>query len=1169
MASAYRAGGRPVNIVGRLTRALLLVLVLILLPPLLLLALLSSESGSDWSLQQAARMAQALGMELSLEHEAGSLLDRVQLKAVHFQGFGVDFSAEQLVLQWSPGALLERNLHVQTLQLQDVSLVLPPSTEKEAGPPQIPAIDLPVAVRIDQLGVVRLRILQGDTEQQFAALSLAASLDHRRLELRSLDVRMEGIRLGGELGMSPTAPHPIDGRLAVDVHPQLTGDDVGPVSGIVNLAGDALAPQIDLSLNMPRELHVKGRLRLDRIEPEFNLLAEWPELAWPLTGEGDVRAAGGRLVLEGKANDYRLELSAQLDGKQLPPSALEMRAHGDLGGLRIELLRLVTLGGELLAKGAVSWERVPSWDLLIDAHKLDPGRYLADWPGSIDGRVQLRGELAADGDGGLELQAGVEQLSGRLRDQPFEASGQLVLSGGRVQAERVQIASGPNRVVVNGEAGERLDLAFAVDAPDLRSAYPGLAGRLMGKGQISGHRAAPAVVASLNGGQLGYQGSRVGVLKLDIDWRENGGSVNLRAEDLETDGRTVADLRAEASGSPAAHRITASAQAEGFAVALVASGGLRDEAWQGELSQFELRENSLGEWGLESPARLELAKRRVRTGRLCLAQAETRVCGEGGWHETAGLDLTGRLSNLDLARLATLLPGEAEVTGRLDGALEAKGPLARPEIRFELRPSDGLVRFPQDIQPVDIRYRDARLDGVFKDDQGRMELRFDLHEKGRAQGTVSLGPDNKGQRALAGKIGADFPDLGLVAGFVPAIEQVTGRLHIESELTGTLASPRVSGSLQVLDASAKLPPAGIALSDISLVLEAVGNAPVRVLGGMQSGEGRIRLEGEIDPWSAAGPRVDLQIAGQDFQVARLPEALVDISPDLRLQGAGTYHLSGVLKIPRSNIMLRELPRSSVAVSDDEIVVGEQTEMPRGTAPKNLTAGVRVELGDEVSFNGFGLETGLTGAVDATTGTGGTRLDGKIELRDAKYRAYGQELKVEQGRLIFTGVPSNPDVDLRAVRESRNGQVQAFLAVSGPLSRPNSRVYSQPALPEAEALAYLLTGRGLDQVGQGEGADIAAAALALGMSKGDPLLQDLGDRFGLDELSLEGGAGGIEDSSLLLGKYLNPDLYLGYSQSLFNPEGAVLLRLRLGERLELESRSGNEQSVDLFYRLEHD
>ena len=156
-----------------------------------------------------------------------------------------------------------------------------------------------------------------------------------------------------------------------------------------------------------------------------------------------------------------------------------------------------------------------------------------------------------------------------------------------------------------------------------------------------------------------------------------------------------------------------------------------------------------------------------------------------------------------------------------------------------------------------------------------------------------------------------------------------------------------------------------------------------------------------------------------------------------------------------------------------------------------------------------------------------------------------------------------------MRESRDGRVRAYLAMSGPLAEPRPRVYTEPALPEAEAVAYLLTGRGLAAASAGEGQDIGSAALSLGLSRSEPLLQDLGDRLGLDDLRVDNGSGGIADSSLLLGKYLNPDLYLGYSQGLFNPEGAVLLRLRLSERLEVESRSGSEQSVDLFYKIEHD
>jgi translocation and assembly module TamB len=211
---------------------------------------------------------------------------------------------------------------------------------------------------------------------------------------------------------------------------------------------------------------------------------------------------------------------------------------------------------------------------------------------------------------------------------------------------------------------------------------------------------------------------------------------------------------------------------------------------------------------------------------------------------------------------------------------------------------------------------------------------------------------------------------------------------------------------------------------------------------------------------------------------------------------------------------------------------------------------------------------LTGALDASVDAQGTRVDGKIELRDGEYKAYGQDLKVERGRLLFAGPPGNPDVDLRAVRVSNNGEVRAYLAMNGPLSKPRPRIYSEPALPETEALAYLVTGNGLSNAGQGDGPNIAAAALSLGLSTADPAIQRLTAGLGLDEISVDAGEE-IEDSAVTLGKYLNPDLYVGYSQGLFNPEGAVLMRLRLREKLTVESRSGNEQSVDLFYRIEHD
>jgi translocation and assembly module TamB len=230
--------------------------------------------------------------------------------------------------------------------------------------------------------------------------------------------------------------------------------------------------------------------------------------------------------------------------------------------------------------------------------------------------------------------------------------------------------------------------------------------------------------------------------------------------------------------------------------------------------------------------------------------------------------------------------------------------------------------------------------------------------------------------------------------------------------------------------------------------------------------------------------------------------------------------------------------------------------------------VRITLGDEVTFDGFGLSTRLTGVLLARFDQRGESVEGNIAMRDGQFARFGQNLTIEQGRLIFGGPPDDPEVDLRASRLSRDGKVKAYLAMSGPLKQPRPRVYSEPSLPEGEALAYLVTGRGLDQSGSGQ-LDIASAALALGVGQGEGWLQDISSRFGIDEFSIETGENGIEDSSLLIGTYLSPDLYVGYTQELFNPEGAVLVRMRLNEMFEVETRSGRSQSVDLIFRREHD
>ncbi|MGB5761674.1 MAG: translocation/assembly module TamB domain-containing protein [Sedimenticolaceae bacterium] len=1161
---------RGVRTLVRLLRWLIISFLLVLLAvPAALFAVLATETGSGWLLSRADRLVAPLGMELKIGGSRGNLLGRLELDDVLFDGAGTMVELGHLVFQWQPRALLERTLHIEALELADMRVVPPAPTESETTAPEIPDLVLPIALRLDRFLLERLEIEQEGGNVLVNRLSLGAAFDRQGLAIRDLQFDGEGAQIEGVMSMQATAPHALTGEISARIDQAVTGDDVGPVAANAVLEGAALAPAFDVRLSAPTDLRLQGTLKLDQVEPAFDIVADWPVLQWPLQGNATVTSRDGQLTLKGLASDYRLELRTGLDGEGMPPGKIDLVALGDLQGIRLQPLKVDVLDGRLQADGSLHWDGDVRWDLELLADRINPGLYEPELPGRLSGRIDVSGSLADESAGGLAVRLRIKELGGQLREYEVGASGELDYRRGELHARALQLTSGPNRIFLDGRADERLDLKFEIKAPDLVSLYPGLSGRLEGNGRLEGTPQAPVVVATLNGQAVGYEQTVAQELRLDLDWRETGGKGRLSLKGLQAGDVRVSEMNADLDGTPESHQLKFAAESTEFNVGLTAQGGLKEQTWEGQLQRLNLLGSGLGEWQLRAPAKLRLGASEASSGPLCLTQAATSLCTEGGWKAAGGLNLSANLVGLDLAQLGPYLPGEAAIEGSLGASVKVSGDTASPDVVFELRPSDGVIRVEQDLQPLELAYRNAKISGRFAQDAGSADLNFELGPRGRARGRLLLGADKGGQRAIGGEIDVDFPDLGLVSGFVPALAQVKGRLGLSTELAGTLDAPRVKGVLEIADASAQVPEAGIELTDVALAVRGDGGAPLRVQGQLSSGGGKLDIAGTVDMAAAAGPTVDLTLKGSDFQAVRLPEALVLVSPDLRLEGGGPYHLSGKLLIPKAAIEIEEVPSGTVSVSDDEIIVGEETTQSAPTGSQNLTARVRVELGKDVTFKGFGLKTALDGVLDAKVDAQGTRVDGKIELRDGEYKAYGQELKIERGRLLFVGPPGNPGVDLRAVRESLDGRVKAYLAMSGPLSKPRPRIFSEPSLPEAEALAYLLTGRGLDEAGQQDGSNIAGAALSLGISKAEPLMQQLSERFGLDDVRVEGGEKGLEDTSVILGKYLNPDLYVGYSQGLFNPEGAVLLRLRLSERLEVESRSGNEQSVDLFYRLQHD
>jgi translocation and assembly module TamB len=270
----------------------------------------------------------------------------------------------------------------------------------------------------------------------------------------------------------------------------------------------------------------------------------------------------------------------------------------------------------------------------------------------------------------------------------------------------------------------------------------------------------------------------------------------------------------------------------------------------------------------------------------------------------------------------------------------------------------------------------------------------------------------------------------------------------------------------------------------------------------------------------------------------------------------------------------KLPGTGATKASPDVVVIDEKQQEQAASKLPITALVKVNFGHKAHVVGKGLDGHLTGVLTvnerpgrATTGQGQIAVDGT-------YRAYGQNLQIQRGQLLFASTPiENPGIGIRAVRKLNpnatiaDGQ-EVGLLISGTAQQPIITVFSNPVMEQSDALSYLITGKPLSQVNGGEGDVVGAAAQALGSAAGNLLAKNVGSKLGVDDIgvSSNGALGG--SSAFTVGKFLSPRLYLSYGVGLFKPGQVITLRYRLSQRWNFEAQNATDFSrASLNYRYE--
>jgi translocation and assembly module TamB len=87
-----------------------------------------------------------------------------------------------------------------------------------------------------------------------------------------------------------------------------------------------------------------------------------------------------------------------------------------------------------------------------------------------------------------------------------------------------------------------------------------------------------------------------------------------------------------------------------------------------------------------------------------------------------------------------------------------------------------------------------------------------------------------------------------------------------------------------------------------------------------------------------------------------------------------------------------------------------------------------------------------------------------------------------------------------------------------------------------------------------------------LSSGDTIARSVGDTFGFDDMRVESSDGG-EKASLVIGRYITPELYVSYGVGFLDSINVFKIRYQISDNWQMVGENGEAQGADLLYTLE--
>ncbi|QQG64481.1 translocation/assembly module TamB domain-containing protein [Desulfobulbus oligotrophicus] len=1108
---------------------------------------------------------------LTIGSVSGSLFSTIRLQNLQFAD-GIDtVRIDTITLSWEPTQLLAGRIHLKSIQAANVHVLLGTSNEDTLLSP----LTLPILLELDALTLENVHIFSdGEEVWHINTVTLSTLTYHNELlRIRQLRLDSKTATLAATGTLQTHLNYPVEMEITGTIHQE--GYTAVPGRGRI------YGPLNDLTMtgtfDNPLSFQVKGHLKdLMTTTPTWQVQGTCPLLTpralhttWP-----DQPLSALIVTGRGTFDAYTVQMHTQI----LPPGfkdpgQINVALQGNSQGLEVQDLRLRHQKTELTAQGEVTWAPHLSWQAEVNGTYLNPALLHKDWPGNMTVAVTTSGQGT---DHGVRASLHVTRLQGTVRQQQVTGTGEVHLENKQIRIPAFTLQSGGSSLQIKGSLADNLDLLLALDSSNLADLWPGASGRINANGRISGSVEKPGIDFKLTGSNLGINGTTV--QKIAMETRgvfSNDGNVHgvLHAEKMHFGNISMTSGSLRLTGASQRYQLVLEGRTNLGSAGLSMDGTLTDGRWQGTINRARFLSQQYGNWQQRQPAETILSTSRADLDPLCIATTSSTLCIGGSWQKKENSwQLQGKVAALPL-NLFTLPPftteqlsgsisGELAISGRQEQILAAQLTATTQAMSFPLPLADNhqhLVKWKKNVFRAD-----------YEKNNLQASVASELTDGSMLEGSLSCRTDQLSllqllQAEMTGSVHVNILDLSPVILLTNRKVLPSGNIQGKLTASGTLLAPVVQGQLELQNGQAEIPPLGITLSPLTLSVTGDGRL-LHLLATARSGAGIIKAESEIPFDQSTADLYTLRLAGETFQAARIPGLDLVISPDIRLTfDHRQIEVGGTVTVPHADITSIDFDQGLAPSAD--VVVIDAEENDESTSSWPIFFDMTVLTGNEVLINAHGLRGYIDGKLTVQKQPGRPQTgNGMLSVRDGSFTLYGRRLKIDLGRLIFSGGSlTNPGIELRS--ERKNQKTTVGVIIDGFLQKPNINFYSTPALEQSTIITSLLESTAIGGETRQELGMAGTLADTIGIGGLVPYLQSIKELAMIDVIKFE--PSDTSDSfSLVFGSWLTPNFYVSYGKDLAAEAATFNTRYTLGNGFFLLTETGAlHNSGDIKYEFE--